>query len=357
MHSSRCMRPFLYRVHAIQHGIPKMMDSRLVLFSRSLGSLKLVKSFVPSIQNEASKNLLYSSTMKKPSLLRSRQKSDSAPKIPKDILLYTNKNGVATLTMNQPKKLNGWTGPMMLALKDALLRAANDDSTKVAILTGADPYYCAGVNLSDTIKPMHPAKLHQMIFESNSAIFNCFIDFQKPLIIAANGPAIGACFTSATLADCIIASEKATFSTPFARLGVPPEGCSSVHFERIMGKQNADRMLGTEGWVPTAAEAKKAGFVKEVVAHEKLVEKAQEVAEQIITSQIGKVFAQGHGTPAEYKQVNMEESRQLADAFLAYKFLDSQYNFLKSKGKGKLANVFWVLKTFRPLWSWMIPKK
>ena len=52
----------------------------------------------------------------------------------------------------------------------------------------------------------------------------------------------------------------------------------------------------------------------------------------------------------------MDESRQLADAFLAYKFLDAQYKFLKSKGKG-IAKVFWVLKTTRPLWSWMIPKK
>ena len=78
---------------------------------------------------------------------------------------------------------------------------------------------------------------------------------------------------------------------------------------------------------------------------------------QIISNGAGKVFAQGHGTPSEYKQVNDEESRQLADAFLAYKFLDAQYNFLKSKGKGQLANVFWILKTFRPLWSWMIPKK
>merc|ERR1719367_813527 len=212
------------------------------------------------------------------SLISHRQKSDSDSKTQKDILLYTHKNGVTTLTMNQPKKLNGWTGPMMLALKDALLRAANDDSTKVVILTGADPYYCAGVNLSDTIKPMHPAKLHNMIVESNAAIFNCFIDFQKPLIIAANGPAIGACFTSATLADCIVASEKATFSTPFARLGVTPEGCSSVHFERIMGKQNANRMLGSEGWIPTAVQAKEAGFVREVVAHEKLLDRAQEIA-------------------------------------------------------------------------------
>jgi len=196
-----------------------------------------------------------------------------------------------------------------------------------------------------------------MIYESNAAIFNVFIDFQKPLIIAANGPAIGACFTSATLCDCIIASEKATFSTPFARLGVPPEGCSSVHFERIMGKDNANRMLGSEGWTPTAAEAKEAGFVKEVVAHDKLLARAQEIGEQIISDGSKKVFAQGHGTPSEYKQVNDEESRQLADAFLAYKFLDAQYNFLKSKGKGKIANVFWILKTFRPLWSWMLPKK
>ena len=183
--------------------------------------------------------------------------------------------------MNQPKKLNGWTGPMMQALKGAFLSAAEDQNTKVAVLTGADPYYCAGVNLSDTIKPMHPATLHKLIVENNAAIFNAFIDFPKPLIIAANGPAIGACVTSATLADTIIASEKATFSTPFARLGVTPEGCSSVHFERIMGKQNAERMLGVEGWTPTAAEAKDAGFVAEVVPHEKLLARTQEVAEKV----------------------------------------------------------------------------
>ena len=100
---------------------------------------------------------------------------------------------------------------------------------------GADPYYCAGVNLSETLKPMHPKTLHGLIYENNKAVFDIFIEFPKPLLIAANGPAIGACVTSATLCDGIIASEKATFLTPFARLAIPPEGCSSVHFQRIMG--------------------------------------------------------------------------------------------------------------------------
>ena len=66
---------------------------------------------------------------------------------------------------------------------------------------------------------MHPQKLHDFIHDNNAAIFNAFIEFPKPLMVAANGPAIGACVTSATLCDAIIASEKATFTTPFARLG------------------------------------------------------------------------------------------------------------------------------------------
>ena len=284
MHSSKYVTPFLKTFQSCHRRIiPALQGSTLI---RTLTIIHPVDNTKPR-KGTTSLTLnglqSYAKFKKRNTLSNIRFKSDSAPKVPKDILLTANKNGVTTLTMNQPKKLNGWTGPMMIALRDALLNAARDGNTKVAILTGADPYYCAGVNLSDTIKPMHPATLHKMIVESNAAIFNSFIDFPKPLIIAANGPAIGACFTSATLADCIIASEKATFSTPFHRLGVTPEGCSSVHFERIMGKKNAERMLGAEGWTPTAAEAKVAGFVAEVVPHDKLLSRSQELAEKVNT--------------------------------------------------------------------------
>ena len=283
MQPPNSVMPFLRVLSCQRQVIPGFVSLHTKIFTRSIASFN--QFFVRPNRVTSSPVLGWQShptQTNRSTLANTRFKGDStSTKVPKDILLSTTKNGVTILTMNQPKKLNGWTGPMMFALKDAFLSAAKDDNTKVTILTGADPYYCAGVNLSDTIKPMHPATLHKLIVENNSAIFNAFIDFPKPLIIAANGPAIGACVTSATLADCIIASEKATFSTPFARLGVTPEGCSSVHFERIMGKENAAKMLGPEGWTPTAAEAKLAGFVSEVVPHEQLLARAQEVAEQV----------------------------------------------------------------------------
>jgi len=268
-------------------------------------------------------------------------------KVDPSLVLSTTKNKVTTLTMNDPKKLNGWTGPMMLTLKDRFVQHATDPDTSVLILTGADPYYCAGVNLSATIQPMHPKKLHTMIKTNNQAVFDAFLDFPKPILIAANGPAIGACVTSASLCDAIVASEKATFLVPFARLSIPPEGCSSVHFERMLGKEAARKML-EEGWKPSAAEAKEIGLVQDVVPHDQLMVRAQELAEQWVAAGKVKQIPAG-GSVEEYKAVNAKESLELADAFLSYPFLDAQYQFLKSKGKS--ASVFLVLKTLRPIWS------
>merc|ERR1712045_853468 len=187
-------------------------------------------------------------------------------------------------------------------LQSRFKEVVSDPDTKVVVLTGTDPYYCAGVNLSATIQPMHPRKLHNMIFTSNQAVFDQFLDCPKPIIIGANGPAIGACVTSATLCDAIVASEQATFLTPFARLSIPPEGCSSVHFERMLGRQAASRMLN-DGWKPTAAEAAEIGLVKEVVEHERLLARAQELGEKWVVEGKKKEIP-GGGSVEEYKAVN-----------------------------------------------------
>ena len=265
-------------------------------------------------------------------------------------ILTDKKDGVTTLTMNTPKRLNGWTQQMMDALKECLRIAARDDETRVLILTGADPYYCAGVNLAATLQLQHPRKLHAMIVQHNQALFDTFLDFPKPILVAVNGPAIGASVTSATLCDGIIASERATFSTPFAALGVPPEGCSSVHFAHIMGQANADRMLGKEGWKPTAEEALEAGLVQWVVAHDKLLEESHRIAQEWITSGAVRSYRGGSGHDG-LKAVNANESVKLADAFLSAPFIRAQFKFLRSKKKWGPAAMFLTLLISRPLWS------
>ncbi|MCA9520530.1 MAG: enoyl-CoA hydratase/isomerase family protein [Myxococcales bacterium] len=270
-----------------------------------------------------------------------------------DLILTRSENHVTTLTMNMPKRLNGWTMEMLEALRAAMERAAADSETRVLILTGTDPYYCAGVNLGTVVKPQHPQALHEMIVRLNQRLFDLFLDFPKPILVAVNGPAIGASVTSATLCDAIIASENATFSTPFVALGVPPEGCSSVFFPRLLGEENARRMLGKEGWKPTGAEAQAIGLVDRVVPRESLMEEATKVAEAWVAEGRERTFRAG-ATRDELKAVNARESVKVADAFLGQPFLIGQFHFLRKKKKYLPAAMFLVLSLTRPAWSLLL---
>ena len=265
-------------------------------------------------------------------------------------ILTHKQDGVTTLTMNRPERLNGWTMGMMNALKDGLSDAAKDDETKVLVLTGTDPYYCAGVNLSGIFQLGHPRRLHTMIVEQNQALFDMFLDFPKPILVAVNGPAIGASVTSATLCDGIIASEKASFSTPFAALGVTPEGCSSVQFARLMGEANAGRMLGKEGWKPSAQEALEMGLIQWVVPHERLGDEARRIAAEWIAADVQRSY-RGGSERDELKAVNARESVALADAFLSAAFIKAQYKFLWSKKKWGPAAMFLAMLVSRPIWA------
>ncbi len=258
---------------------------------------------------------------------------------------------VTILTMNHPRRLNGWTAEMLAALMDALKTVATDDQTRAVVLTGTGDYYSAGVNLGGTLRVEHPKKLHRFIVHHNQALFDAFLDLDKPIIAAVNGPAIGAPVTSATLCDAIVASDRATFVTPFSRLGIPPEGCSSVHFERIMGAENAHRMLGPEGWKPTAIEAAEAGLIDRVVPHDTLLDEAVRLATERIVG--GRTF-RGGSTRDDLKAANARESIELADAFLSPPFIRAQMKFLWSKGKRGPAAMFASLWVTSPVWRLML---
>jgi enoyl-CoA hydratase/carnithine racemase len=260
------------------------------------------------------------------------------------------KANVLTIMMNKPMKLNGWTTEMMDAFAMAFLKAAADTATKAVIFTGAGDYYSAGVNLSGTLKLMAPKKLHSLIVQHNESLFDKFLTFPKPILVAVNGPAIGASVTSATLCDAIIAADTSSYSTPFAALGITPEGCSSVQFARLMGEKNTQRMLGNEGWKPNAQQALAAGLVQWVVPKEQLQAQAQKIAEQWVTDGRSRKILCGSEL-AELQCVNARESIELANRFLGADFLKGQFSFLWRKKKRLPSMMFLFLWLLRPLWK------
>lgn len=274
--------------------------------------------------------------------------------MPQELLSRRTRDGVTTLTFDHPARLNGWTLEMLEAMAAGLEAAASDEATRAVILTGAGEYYSAGVNLGGAIKVQHPAKLHAYIVARNQALFEQFIRFPKPILVAANGPAIGAPVTSATLCDGIIASERATFSTPFARLGVVPEGCSSEVFPALLGAHAAERMLGPEGWAPSAGEALEIGLVQWVVPHDRLIREAEIVARRWIAEGRRRTYPANFSREA-LLEINARESLALAHAFLSPPFLMGQHRFLWRKKKYAPALTFLALRATHPLWSRLVP--
>jgi len=274
-----------------------------------------------------------------------RQSSNS-----QELVLSSTKNNVTTITMNNPRKYNAWDMALTEQLVDRFNKAATDEQTKVVIYTGTDPYFCSGGSLAEFLGRKSPKGLQKMIRENNQKCFNIFIEFPKPIIAAVNGPGIGSGTTAPAICDTIIASEKATFLTPFKNLGVGPEGCASIHFERILGPDSARRLL-VDCWRPTAWEAKEIGLVAEVVPHDKLMVRAQEIGEEWVVSGRKRII-RGGGEVEEYKQINAKESNDLADAFVSEEFLSTQLEFLKKKGKHRsLAGlVLWTMLVSRPVW-------
>ena len=91
------------------------------------------------------------------------------------VITSKDQDGVRTLCFNRPAKLNGWTFEMMRSMREHLANASSDEAVQVVVLTGADPYYCAGVNLAGSMKLSHPKKLKSDIVAHNQELFEQFL--------------------------------------------------------------------------------------------------------------------------------------------------------------------------------------
>jgi len=202
-----------------------------------------------------------------------------------DKLLLTSlsEDGILTLTLNRPKQLNAMNDYLYNELTEALEYATREDKVKVVVLTGSEfRGFCAGADLAAGFDPfVGPLKSMKGSYQDPVGRFmTATIKFGKPLIAAVNGMAVGVGTTILPHCDLVFSVPHATFETPFTKIGVCPEFCSSVLFPQIMGPSLATQVLFF-GRKLTAQEAKDARLVGEIIPAKTREEFLEEVYKQI----------------------------------------------------------------------------
>jgi enoyl-CoA hydratase len=187
-----------------------------------------------------------------------------------DVLLIETRDRVRTLTLNRPQSRNALSAELRRRFFGALRDAEVDADVDVVIVTGADPVFCAGLDLKELgdstqlpdISPQWPP-------------------MAKPVIGAINGAAVTGGLEVALYCDILIASEQARFADTHARVGLLPTWGLSVRLPQKVGVGLARRMSLTGDYL-SAADALRAGLVTEVVPHDELLPAAQRVAASIV---------------------------------------------------------------------------
>lgn len=200
-------------------------------------------------------------------------------------LLYDVSEGIATVTLNRPDKLNAVNGEMIDELIAVADQADADDAVRVVIVTGAGRAFCAGADLSrgkDTFdRNTKPETGPHAGRDGGGRCTLRIYDSKKPWIGAINGPAVGFGMTMQLAFDMRLASENARFGMVFTRRAVVMEACSSWFLTRAVGMGQAQEWVMT-GRVFGAEEALKGGLVRSVHAPDDLLPAARELAREIV---------------------------------------------------------------------------
>src|SRR5438128_5322281 len=196
-------------------------------------------------------------------------------------ILYEAGEGVLTITLHRPEKLNAFTPTMMRELIDAFDRADADDGVRAVIVTGAGRAFCAGADLSGGgttfDRPGDGPEAHR---DGGGVVTLRIFDMKKPVIAAINGAAVGFGITLTLPLDVRLASTEAKIGFVFARRGVVPEACSTWFLPRVVGIAQAAEWTYT-GRVFSAEEARAGGLVSRVLEPDALLPAARALACEI----------------------------------------------------------------------------
>jgi len=192
---------------------------------------------------------------------------------------------ILRVQLNRPAKKNAMTMSMYVTLADILNDAAKDEQVHVVLWHGAGDSFCAGNDVEDFLKnPPGPGESPQ------ARLMNAFINFDKPLIAAVQGAAIGGGTTMLTHCDFVYAGETAKFQMPFINLGLVPEFGSSCSVPIRIGHIRAAELI-LLGLPFDARRAAELGLVTRVVPDQKLLATATETAQKLADKPAGALQA------------------------------------------------------------------
>jgi enoyl-CoA hydratase/carnithine racemase len=206
-------------------------------------------------------------------------------------LIYEVNEGIATITLNRPEKLNAFTLEMVEEFLAILDTVDADDSVRAVIVTGQGRAFCAGADLSGGAKTFDAKSAavradgsidysHESVRDAGGRLTLRIFQCLKPVIAAINGVAAGIGITMTLPMDIRLASESARVGFVFTRRGIVPEAASSYFLPRIVGISRALEWCYS-GRVFPAAEAKAGGLLREVYADDELLPAARAIAREI----------------------------------------------------------------------------
>jgi enoyl-CoA hydratase/carnithine racemase len=209
-----------------------------------------------------------------------------------ETIRYEVEDGIATLTLSRPEKMNAFTTGMLNELLDALDRVDADDDARALIVTGDGRAFCAGADISGGAGNFITDGEDSVLNADGSLNYSTpaardgggrltlrLFELMKPVIAAVNGAAVGIGSTMLLPMDVRIASENARFGFVFARRGIVPEAASSWFLPRVVGISQAARWCYS-GRVFDAAEALSGGLVQSVVPQDELIPTARAIAQK-----------------------------------------------------------------------------
>ena len=205
-------------------------------------------------------------------------KPESSPEV-----LYSVKSHTATITLNRPERMNTISRAMLAELCEALLKAENDKKVRVVILTGTGRAFCAGLDLTEVTRAsggIADGATQAVTLNLRDTPPTILFAMDKPIICALNGSAAGYGMDTALGCDIRIMAESAKLAAAFVKRGIVPESGGTWFLPRLLGWSKAAELIFT-GRTLTAAQCKEMGLVSEVVASDKLMARAEALAEEI----------------------------------------------------------------------------